>query len=193
MFLNKLIRIFAKPWRTRKGRVAVKQAELALVLRQWLEGTPIEAIFGEIPTVQRSRRKPSLQTWLAGVPAETTWNESFTRFHDFLRDCIEFFLPWILRAVRQLADLDRHPERPWGDWARFVELGVDNNWAVRILDAELGLERDLARSLGLQLDLLHSGSITPAAGEVTSVFERLVGSRDPLFTQLVNWYHFNYA
>ncbi len=176
-----------------KSRVTVKQPDLDLVLRQWLEGTPIESIFSEIPVVQRSRRQPSLQTWLAGVPGETTWNDSFTRFHDFLRDCMEFFLPWILRAVRPLADLDGHPERPWGDWARFVELGVDTNWGVRILDAELGLDRDLARPLGLQLDLLHSGSSAPVAGEVTSVFERLVGTRDPLFPQLVNWYRFNYA
>ena len=176
-----------------KSRVTVKQPDLALVLRQWLDGTPIESIFGEIPAVQRSRRQPSLQTWLAGVSAETTWNDSFTRFHDFLRDCMEFFLPWILRAVRPIAALDGHPERPWGDWARFVELGVDNNWSVRILDAELGLDRDLARPLGLQLDLLHSGSSAPVEGEVTWVFERLVGSRDPLFPQLVNWYRFNYA
>ena len=130
----------------------VRMNELEAVLSRWFSGEPIDDIFAQLPSNLRSSRRPTLQAWLQGVIEESTWTDHFAKFYDFMDNCIEFFLPWVLRSARGLAELDSLPDRPWNDWARFAELGVDSIWAVLLLEEGLVSERALARRVGKRLD-----------------------------------------
>ena len=132
----------------------VRLDELELVLRLWLEGRQIESIFAELPSNKRSSRKPNLQTWLQGVSKESTWNDQFAKFYDFMDNCVEFFLPWILRASQLLAEIDGKHEVPWREWAQFVQVGVGSTWGLFLLENEIVTERTTAFHVGTQLDKL---------------------------------------
>lgn len=142
-----------------RSRPVVHLNDIRLVLNQWLDGESLETIFSNLPSNRRSSRTPNLQTWLQGVSTDSTWNEQFTKFNDFVGDCFEFFLPWLLNAARPIAEIDGHLERPWLDWARFIELGVDNTWAVRILDDDIVMDREIANQIGRQIDALDRNGL----------------------------------
>ena len=142
-----------------RSRPVVRLNDIRPVLNQWLDGEPLETIFSNLSSNQRSSRTPNLQTWLRGVSTDSTWNEQFTKFNDFVGDCFEFFLPWLLNAARPIAEIDGHLERPWLDWARFIELGVDNTWAVRILDDDIVMDREIASRIGRQIDELDRNGL----------------------------------
>ena len=170
-----------------KSRPIVRLNELELVLDLWLAGESIERIFAALPANQRSKRKPGLQTWLQGVSEDSTWTDQFAKFYDFMSNCVEFFLPWVLRAARPLAEISGQPERPWGEWARFVELGVDSTWGVRLIDGGLIAERAVARQIGQALDalMLH---IEPTIEQVQQALIEIIGSDDSTVTQVLDWY-----
>ena len=124
-----------------RSRPVVRLNEIEIVLDRWLAGESIETIFAALPANQRSQRRPGLQTWLQGVAEDSTWTDEFAKFYDFMSNCVEFFLPWVLRAAQPLTEIDMQPERPWGEWARFVELGVDSTWGVRLIEGGPIVER----------------------------------------------------
>ena len=172
----------------RKSRPIVRLNSLDLVIDLWISGKSYEAIFPDIPSNQRSRRQPRLQEWLAGVLEDSTWIEEFAKFHDFMSNCIEFFLPWLFRAARPLEEIDEHPERPWLEWSRFVELGVDNNWAVRMLDDNVIQEREAARTVGKHLDTKSSqGELS--TGDVQQILREVLGEDNQTISVVLDWFH----
>ena len=157
------------------------------VLALWLEGESIETIFSALPANKRSQRRPGLQTWLQGVSEDSTWTDQFAKFYDFMSNCVKFFLPWVLRAARPLAEVSGQPERPWGEWARFVELGVDSTWSVRLIDGGLVAERAVARQIGHAFDELMLNT-EPTIEQVQQVLIEIIGSDDSAVTQVLEWY-----
>ena len=170
-----------------RSRPIVKVDDLRQVLGGWLEGKPIETIFSEIPSHRRSSRQPNLQAWLRGVSTDSSWNDQFTRFNDFISDCFEFFLSWLFNAAQPLAQIDGHIERPWLDWSRYVELGVDNGWAVKLLDAEIITEREVAREVGKKLHEMEY-SVGISFEQVFQAVSGIVGLSDADVLKVANWY-----
>ncbi len=138
----------------RRSRPVVKLDELESVFSLWLRGEALESIFAEIPTNKKSRRKPDLQTWLQGTAEENTWDDKFARFCEFMNNCMNYFLPWILRSSQPLAELDGKPEKPWYRWAKFVDLGVGSTWGTFLLEEEIISKRTTAFQIGEKLDEL---------------------------------------
>ena len=170
-----------------KSRPIVKLEDLRLVLNGWLQGKSVEVLFSEIPSNRRSTRQPNLQAWLRGVSTDSSWYDQFTKFNDYLSDCFEFFLSWLLNAAHRVAELDGHPERPWLDWARHVELGVDNNWAVRLLDDEIILEREVGREMGKRLEGIGD-AVSVSIEQVVQVGSDVAGLSEAGLSRVATWY-----
>ena len=173
-----------------RSRPVVRLNELELVFDLWLAGESIETIFAALPANRRSRRQPRLETWLEGVAEDSTWTDQFAKFYDFMSSCLEFFLPWVLRAARLLAEIDMQPERPWGAWARFVELGVDSTWGVRLMDGGAITERAIARNIGQRLDALMPNA-EPTAEQVQRILTDSVGDDSHVVAEVLEWYRQN--
>ena len=172
-----------------RNRPVVRLDDLERVLDLWLAGESIDTIFAALPANQRSRRTPALQTWLSGFAGESTWTEQFAKFYDFMSNCVEFFLPWVLRAARPFTEVDGQPERPWTEWALFAELGVDSTWGVRLIDggAIPDSERGVAREIGQRLDALTLTS-EPTIEQVQQVSIEVIGSDDQYVQRILRWY-----
>ena len=165
----------------------VRLDELELVLDLWLGGESLENIFATLPSTQRSRRRPGLQLWLGGVPEDSTWTDQFAKFYDFMSNCVAFFLPWVFRAARPLAEIDNQPARPWGEWAQFTELGLDSTWGVRLLAEDVVPERAEARIIGRELDALGSVG-DPTVEQVQQALTETLKGRNDVIGPLLNWY-----
>lgn len=169
-----------------KSRPVVKLDELGLVLRLWLAGASYETIFAALPTNRRSKRQPELETWLRGVSQDGAWTDQFAKFHEFMSNCVEFFLPWILRASRPLAEIDGQPDRPWGEWARYVELGLDSTWAVRLFEGGAVAERSAAQQIGQGLDELLSDGV-PTFEQIQQTLTKTFGDDRRSIEWLTSW------
>ena len=134
-----------------RNRPIVRLGELDSVVRSWIQGEPFESIFASIPSKRRSKIQPPLREWLQGVPEASRWAEEFTKFLDFMNHTMEFFLPWLMRAAVHFTNLDNLPARPWSEWARFVELGVDSIVAADLITENVVVDREIARQIGLRL------------------------------------------
>ena len=171
----------------KRSRPVVRLDELELVLDLWLSGETYEEIFAKLPANKRSKRWPGLQKWLQGVSEDSTWTDQFAKFYDFMSNCVEYFLPWVLRAARDLAEMDMYQERPWGEWARFAELGIDSTWGVRLFEKNAITERAVARQIGQQLD-----SLTPDTRsrmeQVRQDLIKIVGSDDQVVARTMDLY-----
>ena len=170
-----------------KSRPIVRPDEFEFVLEGWLAGDAIETIFAALPANQRSKRRPGLQTWLQGVSEDSTWTDQFAKFYDFMSASMEFFLPWVLRAADRLAEIDGHPERPWGNWADFIEWGVDNTWGVLLMDGGPITERVIARQIGQSLDQLVSDN-EPTIEQVRQALSKTTEGDHPIFEQVLSWF-----
>ena len=136
----------------KNSRPIVRMNELEHVLTGWLQGDQLQHIFATTPSKTRSRRQPSLQLWLNGIPEDNAWADEFAKFSEFINSTMGFFLPWMLRAAQQLAELANHPARAWTEWADFLEFGVDNPWAVRLINDGTITDRTEARRVGRELE-----------------------------------------
>ena len=170
-----------------KSRPVVRLNEFRGVLNAWMDGESLDAIFSELPSNRRSSRTPNLRTWLRGVSSDSTWNEQFTKFNDFVGDCLEFFLPWLLNAARPIAEIDGLPDRPWLMWARFIELGVDTEWAVRTLDDEIVMDREAASVIGRQLDELDRNGVLSGENAV-QVVSKVLGQDAQALEKVSGWF-----
>ena len=168
-----------------KSLPVVRLDELELVLDLWLAGKSFETIFAALPANRRSRRQPGLQEWLQGISEDSTWTDQFAKFYDFMSNCVEFFLPWILRASRPLAEIYGQQERPWSEWARFVELGVDSTWGSFLIDEGAITERAVALQVGQRLDALGPDN-EPTVEQVRHVLtETMEGEH---IEQVLSWF-----
>ena len=170
-----------------KSRPIVRLNELDLVLDHWLAGQSIEEIFAALPSNLRSKRQPELRTWLQGVPEDSTWTDQFAKFYDFMSSCVEFFLPWVIRASRSLEEIDEQTDRPWSDWARFVEMGVDTNWSVRLIDGGLISERATARKIGQRFEELMLNTES-AIEPVRQALIEVLGNDGQVINQILDWH-----
>lgn len=168
-----------------KSRPAVRLDELEQILDSWLAGESIETIFASLPRIQRSRRKPNLESWLKGVTEDSTWTDEFAKFHDFVRECLEFFLPWLLRAAQTLMDQEGETNRPWRQWAQFIEFGVDSPWGAFLREERVLADRSLARLVGRRLDQLER---QPTSKQVTQIAQETLGDDSQLANQLIAWF-----
>ena len=169
------------------SRPVVRLDEIELVFHLWLAGESHEAIFAALPSSKRSKRRPGLQVWLEGAPDDSTWTDQFAKFYDFMSNCVGFFLPWVLRAARPLAEIDDQPERPWHEWARFAELGMDSIWGVQLLDEGVVTERKTARQIGQRLNML----MTHTEPTVEQVHQALIDTFEDDYQaveRVLNWY-----
>ena len=165
----------------------VRPNELELVLTLWLAGTSIEEIFASLPANQRSTRQPSLSAWLLGVSEDSTWTDQFAKFYDFLDQSIHLFLPWMLRASGSLSEIDGHAERPWGQWARYAELGVDNAWAIRLIDGNAVDDRAVACEIGRRLDGLMLGT-EPTTEQMQTAASAVLADDNQAMARVMDWH-----
>ena len=100
---------------------------------------------------------------------------------------VEYFLPWVLRAARPIAETDDHPEKPWREWARFAELGIDSTWGLQLLDEGIISERATARQIGQMLDELHA-LMSPTIDQVRQVLIETLGQDERQIAQVMAWY-----
>lgn len=136
----------------KNSRPIVRMNELEHVLICWLRGDQLQSIFATTPSKTRSRRQPSLQLWLNGIPEDNAWADEFAKFSEFVDSTMGLFLPWMLRAAQQLTELANHPAKPWTEWAEFLELGVDNSWAIKLINDGTITDRTDARWVGRELE-----------------------------------------
>ena len=169
------------------SRPIVRLNELELVLELWLAGESVETIFAALPANKRSQRSPGLQTWLQGVSEDSTWTDQFAKFYDFMSNCVEFFLPWVLRAARPLAEIEGQPERPWSDWARYLELGTGSTWGSLLIDGGAITERAVALQVGQRLDALVSDS-EPTVDQVQQILTETLEGDDEIMGQVLSWF-----
>ena len=80
------------------------------------------------------------------------------------------------------------PERPWVEWARFVELGVDSAWSVQMLNDGVTAERKVARQIGQRLDEL-TRIAEPTIDQVRHILMETVGRDEHAIAGVLNWYH----
>ncbi len=172
---------------TPRSRPIVHSDEIGLVLYNWLAGESIDTIFALLPSNGRSKRSPTLQIWLDGVSEDSTWTDQFAKFADFMNTCVEFFLPWVLRAADPLAKASGHPERPWSLWANFMEFGVDNYWAARLVAAGVVTDRPFAREIGRRLEEMVFGS-EPTIEQVQHVLTETMEGDYWSMQQVLNWF-----
>ena len=135
-----------------KSRPIVRMNELEHVVSSWLTGIQLQNIFATTPSKIRSTRRPRVQHWLNGMAEDNSWADEFSKFSEFVDSTMTFFLPWMLRAAQQIADPGSPQGKPWSEWADFVELGVDNAWAVKLYNDEVTTDRATARMLGRELE-----------------------------------------
>lgn len=169
-----------------KSRPAVRAEELASAFDLWLAGEPLEQIFAALSSNKRSNRKPNLSLWLEGVSEDSSWTDQFANFYDFMNQCISFFLPWVLNAAQHFAEFDDQPERPWREWARFAERGVDSTWSIRLMDDEVITERSDAREIGRRLDYLMSVE-HPTIEQVQQDLAEAMGDNSQVVDRVLNW------
>ena len=169
-----------------KSRPAVRLEELASAIELWLVGESLEYIFANLSSSQRSKRKPGLQIWLEGFSEDSSWTDQFAKFFDFMDQCVIFFLPWVLNAAQYFAEIDDQPERPWRDWARFAERGVDSTSGISLMDEEVITERLVARNVGRRLDALMSGK-EPSIEQVQQDLTEALGDNSQMIRHVVNW------
>ena len=168
-----------------KSRPAVRLDELEQIIDSWLAGEAIEAIFASLPRIRRSKRRPNLDRWLQGVTEDSTWTDEFAKFHDFVGECLEFFLPWLLRAAQPLTEKDGETNRPWRQWAQFVEFGVDSPWGALLRDGRVIADREQARQIGRRLDELET---QPSLEQVAQIAEEVLEDDYQLTRQLLEWF-----
>lgn len=157
------------------NRNVIRPDELSQILEAWLEGNQLQTIFAELPANKKSRRKIKLQTWLQGTSEENTWDEDFAKFCEFMNSCIEYFLPWVLRAAQHLTEYDRQQKAPWQKWALFVELGVGSTWGSLLLEERHVAERREAFSIGSQLDMLFPTN-TPTSEQARILLDQFANT-----------------
>ncbi len=136
----------------RGSRPVVRLDELDDALNLWLDGKPLDNIFAELPSNLRSKSRTNLQDWLKGDAESRTWTDKFEKFHIFIESCFAFFLPWVLRAAGQLAQINEVSRIPWADWARYVQYGTDSTWGSSLLEDGVVSERDTAIRLSKQFE-----------------------------------------
>ena len=169
-----------------KSRPAVRADELDSAFDLWLAGEPLDQIFAALSSNKRSSRKPNLSLWLEGVSEDSSWTDQFANFYDFMNQCMSFFLPWVLNAAQHFAEIDDQPERPWREWARFAERGVDTTWAVRLIDEDVITERSDAREIGRRLDYVMSGE-RPSIEQAQQHLAEALGDNRYLVNGILNW------
>jgi len=171
-----------------RSRPIVRSDELRLVLDRWLSGEPIQDIFALLPSNKRSRRSPGLQVWLEGFSGDSTWTEQFAKFSDFLSNCVEFFLPWILRGAEPLSEINGHSNLPWGQWARFAEFGVDNDLAASFVAENVVNDRSVAREIGRQIEALVPDG-DPTVDQIRHVLSETVEDDHQTARQVLSWFN----
>ena len=157
------------------SRPVVRLDELNHVLEGWLQGAQLQEVFATMPSKVRSTRRDRLEMWLRGDPDDNNWTDQFAAFTEFVDSVIALFLPWILRAAQTLAELKGSAEKPWIEWADFMELGVDTSWAVMLMNEGIIADRTKARTAGqaivdwAQKSDLGSADFPRVMSEVTGV------------------------
>jgi len=94
---------------------------------------------------------PSLETWLDGWNEPTIWDARFDDFLDYIGQVVSFTLPWVCRAVGNLASFSEHDwvrSSNWADVAKMLQSGVDTKWAITALDNESPLQRTVLATAG---------------------------------------------
>ena len=166
-----------------RSRPVVKPDDFKMTLKMWIEGRSTVEIFSSLSNNKKSRRQPDLATWLRGVAEESSWTDKFADFQNFVNDVFVHFLPWILRAARYLNESGEGAVQPWSEWSKFIELGVDNEFAVELIDGGFVTERERARDLGHRiLDMIRRDA--PIAPDVRRMWAREVGIPNQQFAQL---------
>ena len=135
-----------------KTRPIVRMDELDHVLTGWLRGDQLQDIFATTPSKTRSTRRPRVQSWLNGIAEDNSWADEFAKFSEFVDSTLTRFLPWMLRAAQQISELGDQPEKPWTEWADFLELGGDNFGAVRLINEGTITDRSAACLAGQELE-----------------------------------------
>ena len=142
-----------------KSRPVVRQRDMHLVLKLWLEGKSIETIFAELFAQRRSQLKPDFKTWRQGVSNDSEWNNRFEKLYDYIESCVKYFLPWILSASQPLAEINEQQELPWNEWAQFVESGIGSTWGFFLFNEGEITDRAEAFQIGSELDELMPDTI----------------------------------
>ncbi|HEY0073670.1 MAG TPA: hypothetical protein VGB77_06170, partial [Abditibacteriaceae bacterium] len=151
---------------SRRSRFCVKPGDFEMVLQLWLRGESPASIFRTLPFTQRSSRQINIDEWVEGEAsreqAAASWQNELDKFVDFSRHVLEVFLPWMLRAAERLAPFaEAETLINWPQAARFIEAGVDSDWALQMLQKNAPGTRKSWATLGR-----HAQDCTAALKEV---------------------------
>ena len=156
----------------------------------WIVGLPANQWTKYMGNCLLTKRQNANQTFKYGwediLPiARGTGNSKSSG--DFIDGAIEYFLPWILRSADNLSKAIGQTGQPWLDWARFVELGVDNQLGAELIDNDIVADRSLARVIGTRLGELADG--TPLTIEdVEKVLNELPANDRPTSDRILRWF-----
>ena len=131
-----------------RSRFPVRLGDVSLVSRDWLDGTPLPAMFASLERVRSAKDFPgdeALGAWLDGEngagqrldESDAEWSGHFDRFSDWARSSLGSWTPRLWRACGALCGLaESRPDLKTWEWNRFAARfagGVSTDWAVAAL------------------------------------------------------------
>ena len=147
-----------------------------MVLKLWLEGNSVENIFAALYSQKNSKLRPDFKTWEQGVTEDSEWSNRFEKLYRYMESCVEYFLPWILRASHPLAEINEQQDLPWNEWAQFVESGIGSTWGSFLFNKEEITDRAEAFQIGSKLDELMPDT-TPTIEQARLLMPRIKPSK----------------
>ena len=134
----------------KNNQFQVKPDDLPGLIRQWLDGMALDAMFLTLPAVHRSSKQPAIAVWASGTEVPTVWDDDFDKFGDVVQKVFRDYIPWLMFACKQLSEIAGgwSLRIQWEVYASFFEAGADSVWAARWLRTEAGGERRAAVLVG---------------------------------------------
>ena len=86
-----------------------------------------------------------------------------------------------------MAEIEGQPERPWSDWARYLELGTGSTWGSLLIDGGAITERAVALQVGQRLDALVSDSEL-TVDQVQQILTETLEGDDEIMGQVLSWF-----
>jgi helicase len=137
----------------RNNQFQVRVEDIPDLLDMWLGGFPLDEMFLSLPVLMRSKKTPRVDVWAAGADQPTVWDDDFDKFCDVVTQVFQDYLPWVMFACRQLSQVAGGWSQtvPWDAYSSFYEVGVDSNWAARLIKSDAPVERRAAVIVGREI------------------------------------------
>ncbi len=162
----------------------VKVEDLPGLLKMWLKGEPIDAMFLSLPALRRSSKQPRISVWAAGLDEPTVWDDDYDKFCDVVKQVFQDYISWLMFACKQLSGIAKgwSESVTWDTYSSYYESGVDSSWAVALLRSDAPVERRAAAIVGRAMPVSWLSESDPMGLKVLRANE----ARRQQFSALVN-------